>query len=186
MVDLYQQLVKDHIVLSRVLETLDNAVSHYDEEDSIYPSLPLILDALTYIQSYPEVFHHPLEELAFTYLQQHNLGDQQVITEIRQQHRELEQETAYLSQQFNAIVNDCVVPLDTLKPRFDAFIKAQMHHLHTENQKIFPTLKALPESAWWDIASGIAIHQDPLFNEEPTRQSFNSLAEYILAPSSAD
>lgn len=184
MAELYKQLIEDHQNLAKVLHCLEQAVNAYDD-DTQETKLPLILDALEYIQAYPETFHHPLEEKAFDYLQLHGLGDGKAIQEIRDQHATLEKQTQQLCQQFNAIANDCIVPLKGLKQQFQQFVEAQKHHLLTENSKIFPTLVDLPESAWWDIASTMILQQDPLFREDPDRQQFRLLASEIYAQSAA-
>lgn len=180
MTDLYRQLVQDHITLAKVLDALDKSVSYYREDEQNEPDLALILDTLEYIQVYPEKFHHPLEEQAFNYLIKHDLGDKKIIKEIRQQHSTLEQETLYLCQQFNAIANDYVVPMSELHNRIEHYINAQRHHMKTENEYIFPTLAKLNEQAWWDIASGVIIQGDPLFSDDPQRQSFAALANAII------
>jgi len=180
MTDLYQQLVQDRVTLTKVLSALDRSIARYSEDNVSAPNLSLILDTLEYIQIYPEKFHHPLEEQAFNYLLNHHLGDEKVINEIQDQHRNLERETARLCQQFNAIANDCVVPMDDLHHQIDHYIEAQRHHLVTENEEIFPTLATLNKQAWWDIASGVVIHGDPLFSDDPERQTFTALATAII------
>jgi hemerythrin-like domain-containing protein len=180
MSDLYRQLVQDHITLTKVLNALDRSISCYAEDEEREPNLPLVLDTLEYIQVYPEKFHHPLEEHAFNYLLNHHLGDKTIIQEIQIQHKHLETETARLCQQFNAIANDHVISMDALHRDISHYINAQRHHLTTENENIFPTLAKLNEQAWWDIASGLIIHGDPLFSDDPERQSFAALATAVI------
>ena len=178
---LYQQLVQDHINLSRVLKALRRAVADYNEDDWFQPNLPLILEALEYIRVYPEVFHHPLEERAFDYLLQHNMADPKVIEKIRDQHSELEEATGLLHQQFEAIANGCFVPMERIKRDFNHYLESQLDHLTTENEKIFPALAEIEDSIWWDIASCMVIRQDPLFCDDSGRQYFNALAKSVIA-----
>lgn len=178
---LYRQLVQDHVNLSRVLEVLTLAVEGYDADDWYHPNMPLILDALEYIRTYPEVFHHPLEERSFDYLLQNKLADPAVIKEIRAQHNELEEATERLQQQFDAIANDCVVPTEELKENFSEYLTLQMNHLQTENEKIFPVLEKIDDRQWWDIASCMVLRQDPIFGDDSGREHFNTLAKTVIA-----
>lgn len=180
MTDLYRQLVQDHITLTKVLNALEHSIANYKDDSDCEPNLALILDTLEYIQVYPEKFHHPLEEQAFNYLLKHHLGDENIIREIQQQHKSLEKATAHLCQQFNAIANDYVIPMSELNAEVEKYINAQKHHLTTENEKIFPTLSKLNDQAWWDIASGMIIQGDPLFSDDPQRQTFTALATAII------
>ena len=179
MAELYQQLVEDHINISRVLNAFDKALRGYDE-NSQGSQLPLILDTLDYIQAYPETFHHPLEDKAFAYLETHCLGDADIIDEIKQQHQSLEAMTVSLTEQFHAIANDCVVPFAPLREECSHFLTAQRHHLQTENKHIFPVLAELGNEAWWDIASRLILNQDPLFRDDADRQQFRELAKDII------
>lgn len=178
---LYRQLVQDHVNLSRVLEVLRIAVEDYQATDWYHPNMPLILDAFEYIRAYPEVFHHPLEERSFDYLLQHKMVDPVVVDEIRTQHNELEEATERLQQQFKAIADDCVVAEEQLKQDFSDYLTLQMHHLQTENEKIFPILEQIDDRDWWDIASCMVLRQDPIFGDDPGREHFNALAKSVIA-----
>lgn len=178
---LYRQLVQDHVNLSRVLEVLQIAVEDYDADDWYHPNMDLILDALEYIRAYPEVFHHPLEERSFDYLLQHRLVDPAIIAEIRAQHSELEEATERLQAQFDAIADECVVPQEELKANFAKYLTLQLHHLQTENEKVFPILAEIEDKDWWDIASCMVLRQDPIFGDDPAREHFNTLAKSVIA-----
>ncbi|CAH0990048.1 hypothetical protein SIN8267_00131 [Sinobacterium norvegicum] len=154
--NLFHQLVDDHKHIARVLRVLKAAVYAYEDVDQEH-DLPLILETLDYIQAYPEQYHHPLEERAFTYLLQHSLGDGDVIAQLQQQHTTLERETRDLQQSFDAIANDAVVPLTTILRQFDHYLDDQLAHLETENKRIFPVLAKLTDSQWWVIASDLYV-----------------------------
>lgn len=178
---LYRQLVQDHVNLSRVLEVLRIAVEDYDAEDWYHPNMPLILDALEYIRTYPEIFHHPLEERSFDFLLKQKMVDASVIEEIHKQHSDLEEATERLQQQFDAVANDCVVATGELKDEFSDYLALQMDHLQTENEKLFPILANIDERDWWDIASCMVLRQDPVFGDEAGREHFNTLAKTVIA-----
>ncbi|CAA0123757.1 Uncharacterised protein [BD1-7 clade bacterium] len=179
MTDMYTQLVEDHVVLTDLLNSLEVVFSHYDENTDFNPDLGLILDTLEYITNYPEAYHHPLEERAFKYLLKRHMGDANIIREIQTQHIALEEETLELTRLFNAVANDCVVPIEELKTRLRHYVDAQRQHISTENINIFPVLAKLEESDWWDIASGLAIENLPCLPDDPCRSAYLDTVQYI-------
>ena len=178
MLDLYKQLITDHVNLSHILDLLDSEVMQCDIEDWANPNYPLILDSLDYIKNYSEIFHHPLEEAAFDYLIENGLGDVSVIFGIREQHLDLEKETAALQEKLSVATNYCEKPNAFDIRRFRDYVGFQREHIQTENKHIFPVLETLSKLQWLDIGTQVALLRDPIF-DSPTRREFVELFKHI-------
>ena len=61
------------------------------------------------------------------------------------QHDELEGATEQLLEQFNELVDNVSAPFDQLRESLDSYLALQLHHLATENEKIFPAMADLDE-----------------------------------------
>jgi hemerythrin-like domain-containing protein len=177
---LYQQLVQDHINLTRLLETLRYEVADYDQEDWYQPQLPVIRGALDYIRVYAEVFHHPLEEHVFDYLLERNILDRNLVTTIVSQHDELEIATEQLQEQFDELSEDVSVPIDELKESLQDYLRLQLNHLAAENEKIFPAISELDKEAWSEITRKMAIHHTPLFCNELDQDRYTTLIQSLI------
>jgi hemerythrin-like domain-containing protein len=177
--DLFSQLVLDHKNLVAVLQVLRSEIQHLTHSDELIERLPLILDILDYIQAYPETFHHPLEEAAFDVLINKELADPVIIQRIRLQHSTLEQFTKRLQEKMLLLANEQQIS-DGIIDSLQQFVDQQQEHLDTENKHIMPCMQTqLSEGDWWDIASMLTLHKDPLFNQ-PLKDQFTVLASRII------
>jgi hemerythrin-like domain-containing protein len=177
---LYQQLVQDHVNLTRLLETLCSEVADYDQEDWYQPQLPTILGVLDYIRVYAEVFHHPLEEHIFDYLLERNMLDRTLVTTIVSQHDELEIATEQLQEQFDELSQGVSVPIDELKESLQGYLRLQLNHLAAENEKIFPAIAELDVKAWREINGVMEIHHTPLICNELDPGRFTAMIQSLI------
>lgn len=174
----YQQLVQDHRNLIRVLRFLRDEIGHYDDMMR-ETSVSQVLEALDYISNYPQAFHHPLEEAAFAFMEEHGIGDTAVMEKIRRQHEELERETAELLQLFNMIYEDHVVPADRIREALNRYLDLQFEHIETEDNEIFPTFEnELTAQDWKTIARKVDQKDDPLFHT-PHVESYSELSRSL-------
>ena len=139
---LLERLKNDHKHLKRLLDRLDLEMASYSEDDSRSPKLSVILDALDYIRTWPEHFHHPLEDRVFSMMCAHEIDPElrEAIQRVMEQHESLEALTRKLEANFNAIANDQVVPIDTVMQDYRRYIDLQLEHLECENQFILPCI----------------------------------------------
>ncbi len=169
---LFKQLQTDHINLRLVIDILcDTFYSWRSENDPEHSpgTISLMCQAVDYIQAYPEHYHHPLEEAAFNFCEANNLGPHHIIQQLRQQHKLLEQETPRIRTILDWITRQ--IPLtESDETLFNRYIAMQKHHIDIENRYIFPTLARLEAGDWWNIASCMALQQDPLFSAGPESQ----------------
>lgn len=159
----YDKLIDDHRNLRKLLRFLREEIGHYDDPD-VDTDLARVREALDYLGSYPETYHHPLEEAAFDVLEQKNVGDTAVIEKIRGQHIELGRATAELTRTLDLIYSDHAVPVDTVKAALNQYLDLQFTHLECEDKDIFPLFeKALSSDDWERIAAQVDPTQDALF-----------------------
>ena len=63
------KLHKDHINFFKLLEFLERQAELLKDCEHI--DLELILDALRYMKEYPDLIHHPLEDIVYRYFLEH-------------------------------------------------------------------------------------------------------------------
>ncbi len=166
--DLMARLRQDHRNLSRLFDMLEEQVARYDRDSDREPDLLLILDIVAYLNDYPRVYHHPLEEEAIAYMAERHLGETSVNDFIHHQHEDLEAATKRLSLLFKTIANDQPVAIEDIRAALDDYLALSRKHLKEEDDRLFPAMEAsLSDEDWRTIASRLPERRDPLFTEDP-------------------
>ena len=93
---LLQRLVTDHRQIEKVLSEVESEVMLYEPGSMRIPNLSLILAGLEYIENYPELYHHPLEDRLIGQLQQKDIDAdlRKCLRGLQSQHKYLEEQTA--------------------------------------------------------------------------------------------
>jgi hemerythrin-like domain-containing protein len=170
-----KQLYRDHYHLQRLLEHLDQEVRNYECGMASSVELPLILDTLDYIRFYPERWHHPMEDKIFDRIMAKRPLEADFVNQVQLEHQQLAQLTRYMTQLFDAVANDCVVPVSELVRTTREFIQRQRSHIDRENEMVYPLMeKYLTEADWEELEAEIAMEQDPLF-DAPLKADYQNL-----------
>lgn len=177
---LQRQLNLDHYHFKSVLNCLQSEICCYESGSTRRPELRIILDALDYIQVYPEVWHHPVEDLIFARLISKGVAEANLIGKVMEEHKIIEQHTQRLVALFEAVAKGCIVPADELVECAHHYIILQGSHLEREDELIYPLMeKYLAEQDWQDIETQHRQVLDPMFNL-PQKQVYESLCQYVL------
>jgi len=177
---LEKRLRKDHSRIKMVLDCLQYQLDCYDDEQCSSPELNIILEAINYLQAYPEKWHHPLEDVIFSELQKRNLDKEGLISALRIEHHRLEKQTEDVFKLFYSLANDCVVPVAILKTKTQDLIDEQRRHMDTENIHVYPLMNEhFSDNDWEKIGQRVGDVHDPLFGSL-LREDFADLYQYIL------
>ncbi len=177
--EMMERLRRDHSNLNRLFDMLEEQVARYHMDSDREPDLALILDIIDYLNDYPKLYHHPLEEKAIGLMAERNLGDSEINEFIQHQHRELEQDTKQLSVLFETVANDQPVAIERIRAALDEYLSLSRTHLQAEEDRLFPVMeKVLGDSEWEVIASRLPEHRDPLFTRDPD-EAFADLSERL-------
>ena len=87
MTDLLATLHQDHKNISQLLQLLEQQV-HAMHADKDIVDFRLMQDIIDYFISYPDVVHHPLEDVLFVRMVALDLTLLDVVKELREQHKQ--------------------------------------------------------------------------------------------------
>lgn len=182
MANLLDQLQRDHVNLNRLLRLLEaegERIRAGGDED-----LALMADIIEYMESYPDVAHHPLEDALVEHYLAHHAPDAEVAARFRDtmaEHAALRAATHALRESIESLLNDVLMPREDLLRQLDDYIALQRRHLQREERELFPRLRAaFGEADWRAVAARHPARADPLFSERLDDQ-FRGLLERILA-----
>lgn len=96
---LLDQLEQDHHRILQMMYSLSNELNHYSNDDNCTK----ILNILNYIRVYPEIWHHPTEDVLFNQLLSKPSISFKVVNELLKEHPHLEA----LSVELSGIYQEC-------------------------------------------------------------------------------
>ena len=162
-----QALHNEHIYMFNLLDSLDEQVGLLARgEDADFN---LLLDIVDYMQSFPDRFHHPVEDLIYQRMALHDsdvLGEVQVLLD---EHGSLEKLITLLG---DAIRDVRVLPTVSKKERVGelcADYEVRMReHISTEEDSILPrALEVLREEDWFIINQDSPAANDATLENSP-------------------
>ena len=176
---LIEQLRDDHKHLVRILYHLEKevkAISGLLKTD--IPSIETVLDILDYIQVYPEIWHHPTEDVIFEILLQKEIPEAQLLADAMEEHGVLEMLTENLHQHLNmAVAGSDFSPARFIKSTND-YINRQLRHMEFEQKHLFTLAEQYLQAEDWDAIKERLKDQQHLL-DEPRLQEYSSFHNSI-------
>ena len=171
-------LRQEHTNIATLLRTLEWQVTEFESGNQ--PDYDVIGATLDYFLSFPDVYHHPKEELLFSKLRDRDPGAANRIGDLRIAHQELAARARKFATALRAVLAEAEMPREALIRWSRGFIDLQRQHIDMEESTFFPTAeKALTAKDWTDLTALIKREDDPLFDEE-VDQRFEQLRKTIL------
>ena len=160
-----ERLSREHRNIERLLAILERELEVFDRGDR--PDYEVIRAILSYFEVYPEVYHHPQEDLVFAKLK---LRDPAAAAKIGDLAREHQKGAASLKRVVQ-VVENVLAGREILRQDVDAiirgFVEHERRHMMMEDCDFFPAaVKALKPQDWTEIAAATTSRKDPLFSDD--------------------
>ncbi|MDO6459754.1 hemerythrin domain-containing protein [Granulosicoccaceae sp. 1_MG-2023] len=174
---LMKELQRDHKRIDRVLSLLEAQLDELAGDGD--PDLALMQDALDYVEHYPDLVHHPREDVVYMAFRRRSLDANEIIDALLKEHASMPAMTREFRELVDEAVNDAlVIPRETLVNKGRRYTKAQRSHLNTEEGLLFPLLKATLDADDWEALEALMpAPRDPMFDAELGR--YSQLYAYI-------
>ncbi len=174
---------EEHANFARLLDLLDAQLDSFHAGDS--PDYPLMLDVMYYMTHYPDLFHHPVEDLAFERIAARDPSVSTTLQRLQEQHEELRAEGESLVAMLDDVVNGAIRSRETVERLARSYITCFREHMQVEDTAVFPTAsKVLSAKDWAEITAPFTGGDDPLFGPA-IAQRYAALAEQIRRESAA-
>ncbi len=174
-----QLLQRDHRNISRLLRVLEGQLSAFEAADPV--DYDVIVDILDYCRSYPDRYHHPLEDRVLETLQFRDGDAAEQVGDLAAQHAALAAETDAALTLFLDARNGKQVSRDELNRAARAFLSHYQQHIAAEDGFFFPAAeKALREQDWQDLENAWNGPADPVFGDRE-EEHYRRLRHEILA-----
>ena len=177
MSDVIRQLHTDHVNIVRLLGILEEQLELFHEGEA--PDYVLMLDVMQYMTHYPDLFHHPKEDLIFRKLMERDSSARLVVNDLLKKHEVLAEKGERFSESLRTVLTEFMVERETLELQGRDYITTLRHHIDVEEGQVFPlAAKVLADEDWTEIDSAMEAMEDPLFGEV-VQKEYLALYDYI-------
>ena len=154
----------EHINFASLLDVLEGQLDLFNRGKP--PDYGMMLDIMFYMTHYPDVLHHPKEELAFARLKAREPGSGTILERLSEQHAHLRHSGNALVIALDDIVNGSITRREHLEAPGRAYIAELRSHMEIEETQVLPLAqKLLSDEDWASIECSSLRVDDPLFSK---------------------
>lgn len=177
-----ERLIQDHENMTQVHSCLKHEMSAFVDLER-RPDLLLLLDAMEYLRTYSDGFHHPLEDRLYARMRLH-IDDPALIGKldhIELQHAWMHVLARRVQGHLEAIANDQITPLGRLIDDYRAYSAMAEEHIACENRYLLPAMAQHLETADFEqVLAELNATEDPLHSDKK-RAAYARLYNHIVA-----
>jgi hemerythrin-like domain-containing protein len=164
MPDTLAQWHTEHVNFAKLLNLLEAELDLFHKGDS--PNYELMLDIMFYMTHYPDVLHHPREDLAFAKIKKAEKSAGPTVDKLAEQHAHLRKIGEELVSGLSDIVNGSISSREIVETPGRAYVASFRSHMYTEEKEILPmAAKLLRDRDWSEIKAAIQHIDDPIFGK---------------------
>jgi hemerythrin-like domain-containing protein len=173
-----ERLSWEHRNIKKLLAILERELEVFDRGDR--PDYEVIRAIISYFEVYPEIYHHPQEDLVFAKLKARDPAAAVKVGDLAGEHRKGTERLRRVAHAIDNVLADCEVLRQNVDTIVRDFIEHERGHMMMEDRDFFPAaLKALEPHDWTELASAVSDHKDPLFSDVAEKR-FDALRIHIL------
>ncbi len=184
MTSIVGSLHQDHINSTKLLDVLERQLVIFGQAE--VPDYQMMQGVLEYFLDYPDLYHHPTEDLILSKMETRSWTAKDRFPDLRHEHQELAAMTRRFSTAIQDILQEVEMPREAFQQRARAFLDFYRSHIKKEEEVFFPAaLKMLTKEDWAEISEVREIRDDPVFGPK-SHERLETLREGILAWSGAN
>jgi hemerythrin-like domain-containing protein len=154
----------EHANFATLLDLLEGQLDLFHKGEA--PDYELMLDIMFYMTHYPDVLHHPKEDLAFARIKEREVNARPLVDELTEQHARLKEFGDALVRGLDDIVNGSITSREHVEVPGRAYVADFRNHMLKEETTILPlAAKLLHDRDWAAIDAAIRHIDDPLFGK---------------------
>ena len=140
----------------------------------------IMYDIMNYMINYPDVFHHPHEEILFKKLKEVDTVAAKTIERLNEEHKKLHELGAELERTLHMAISGNIVSKDKLSSEIKEYLEIIREHMNIEERQVFPLLREeMTQDDWERLRPSLEQVQDPLFGGV-IADEFSRLYESIM------
>ena len=127
---------EEHVNFATLLDRLQAELDLFHRGES--PDYQLMLDIMFYMTHYPDVLHHPREDLAFAKIKEREAGARAIVDELAGQHAHLKESGDALVRALEEVIDGSITSRDRVEAPGRAYLSEFRRHMDREETAILP------------------------------------------------
>ena len=132
-------IAKDHEKVESLLNVLTEQLAELGSEQQSV-NFTLMGEIVSYLRNYIDRYHHPKEDLIYSYYLENYVEDADMPNRLASEHQNLNFLSRELSHSLNMIQLDSVMPFDELTVQLREFVDKQRAHIQYETDIVMPLM----------------------------------------------
>ena len=162
MSEVIDQLHQDHINIVKLLDYLESELAKVGGDR--IPDFQLMHEVMHYMTSYPDIYHHPREDLIFGRLKGRPGVDDDAIDDVLVEHQEIARRGKRFRAALRTVLSESMMLTEEFLDIANQYIDLQRRHLDREETSLFKQAREkLSDEEWQEIDSVFHNVPDPLF-----------------------
>lgn len=149
MSDVLDKLLADHAHIARLLLMFEEQVRLIHAGEN--PDAALMQDIMGFMTHYPDLIHHPLEDLMFEHMQALDPEASAVLGSLTAEHDRLAHLGHDLKVYVDSLESESLVRRDLLDQLATEYLVSVRKHIKDEEDHAFPLARKLLDSREWDM-----------------------------------
>jgi hemerythrin-like domain-containing protein len=164
MTEVIRILRREHANISKLIKTLERQIAVFENGGD--PDYDIIEGIADYFLSFPDLYHHPKENMVFAKLRERDPQAAWKIGDLQREHDEIASRTREFTTAVRSLLVDTRTPDMPFDTRARHFIDFQRAHMEKEEKHFFPAaLEVLTPEDWEELEAKMTDQEDPLFGE---------------------
>ena len=136
MASIVDSLRQDHINSTILLDVLEQQLAIFGRAE--VPDYEMMQGVLEYFLDYPDLCHHPTEDLILSKLKSRSWTAKDGFPDLRHEHQELAAMTRGFSTAIQNILQEAEIPREAFQQRARKFLDFYRSHIRKEEEILFP------------------------------------------------
>ena len=166
----------DHRNMALLLDLLDAEIDKLAASEE--PDYDLVRDIMLYVTEYPDIVHHPKEEIVYRHLKSLRPETRTDLDRVETDHQYLEESGLKLKNDIEAISIGAELNRDELIEKFHHYMEQLREHMYWEETDLFSVADELQlYGDWSEVVIKNNEISDPLFGSRVERKYRRLLAK---------
>lgn len=144
----------EHVYFGRLLKVLGKELDVFHGGER--PNYELMLDIVSYLRDYGDLYHHPREDEAYARLARRRPELELQLARLKQEHRVIAQAGATLLERINAALQSDIAPRAELEMALATYLVYYGNHIAREEEDVLPHASTELSAEDWQAVKNAA------------------------------
>jgi hemerythrin-like domain-containing protein len=171
-------LREDHRNITRLLAALEREIEIFGRAEK--PDYDVIRGIAEYFLDYPDLCHHPKENIIFARLKTRDPVAANAVGDLLREHEETARRARRFAAAVDALLQDSDISRSAVVHATREFIAAERAHMRMEDENFFPAAtSALTAEDWSEISDRFPDGRDPVVDPQ-IAERYGALRDLLL------